>query len=274
MPSDQPVRVALSGVSSTALWTLRNRAAASMSANSPFHDYWAEKLYRSIDFPFEEFGAVSESHAVRAQVFDAALLKLLRQDRKTTVVALGEGLQTTFWRLGSPDVQWLSVDLPEVIEIRRQLLPADGHITDAAMSALDRSWFDYVEGTNVIITAEGLLMYLAPDEVTGLLADLATRFPGGNLIFDTVPPWFVELSAKGVPIARNASHPMPAYTFGCGPQDAFAMVGRVPGLARLEELTPEGPQRLSASKIMVDVLRHVPFLRNNGYFTGRFTFTD
>ncbi|WP_225725237.1 MULTISPECIES: hypothetical protein [unclassified Nocardia] len=91
-------------------------------------------------------------------------------------------------------------------------------------------------------------MYLAPDEVTGLLTDLATRFPGGNLIFETVPPWFVELSAEGVPIARNASHPMPAY--------------------------PEGPQRLSASKIMVDVLRHIPFLRNNGYFTGHFTFTD
>ena len=53
------------------------------------------------------------------------------------MVALGEGLETQFWRVDNGSVLWLTVDLPEVVELRRQLLPSDPRARAIAGSALD-----------------------------------------------------------------------------------------------------------------------------------------
>ena len=58
--------------------------------------------------------------------------------------------------------------------LRAQLLPCDDRITELAQSALDPSWMDQVETEHgVFITAEGLLMYLNPDDALGLIRDCA-----------------------------------------------------------------------------------------------------
>ena len=40
----------------------------------------------------------------------------------------------------------------------------------------------------VFITAEGLLMYLQPEQALGLIAQCAKRFPGGQMLFDLPRP--------------------------------------------------------------------------------------
>ena len=40
------------------------------------------------------------------------------------MVALGEGLETGFWRVDNGSVNWLTVELPEMAALRRELLPA------------------------------------------------------------------------------------------------------------------------------------------------------
>ena len=79
---------------------------------------------------------------------------------RATVVALAEGLQTSFYRLDAAGVsdqfQWLTVDLPPMIELRRKLLPASDRVRMCAQSALDFSWMDQVEPKHgVFITTEG-----------------------------------------------------------------------------------------------------------------------
>ena len=39
----------------------------------------------------------------------------------------------------------------------------------------------------VFITAEGLPMYLQPEQALGLIAQCAKRFPGGQMLFDLPP---------------------------------------------------------------------------------------
>jgi O-methyltransferase involved in polyketide biosynthesis len=39
----------------------------------------------------------------------------------------------------------------------------------------------------VFITAEGLLMYLDPADALGLIRDCVARFPGGRMMFDSIP---------------------------------------------------------------------------------------
>jgi hypothetical protein len=52
----------------------------------------------------------------------------------------------------------------------------------------DYSWMDRVHTSGgLFITAEGLLVYLQPEEAMGLITEWANRFPGGQMIFDLPP---------------------------------------------------------------------------------------
>ena len=90
-----------------------------------------------------------------------------------------------------------------------------------AQSALDFSWMDRVPADDgVFITAEGLLMYLQPDEALGLITACAERFPGGRMMFDLAPAWFAKAITRGMlrPSLRYRVPPMPfsMTPFGAG----------------------------------------------------------
>jgi O-methyltransferase involved in polyketide biosynthesis len=237
----------LEGVSATALWSLHSRATEAERSDAAICDPLAVKLLHTVDYDYLKFGKPNQLYALRAQVFDAAAAAYLATHPKASVVALGEGLQTSFWRLDAAgvarDLTWYSVDLPPVIALRRQLLPSDERIIDLAQSALDRSWMDRVDSSNgVFITAEGLLMYLDPDDVLGLIADCARRFTGGRMIFDSIPYWLSRRTMAGVKMTnRYVSPPMP---FGFSADEGLALAQRISGVSAAHDIaTPQGRGR-------------------------------
>ena len=173
--TQQPAKenVTLSGVSETALLTLYSRASEARHPDAVIDDPMAVTLLDSIDFDFAKFGTTgSQGMALRARVFDIHTLSYLDQHPAATVVALAEGMQTSFWRLDAarPDAQfrWLTVDLPPIIDVRTRLLPPSPRVTLLAQSALDYSWMDSVDTSGgVVITAEGLADVPAAGAVTG-----------------------------------------------------------------------------------------------------------
>ena len=198
----------LTGVSETALMTLYGRGYQAGRPDPIIDDPMAIKLVESIDLDFEKYGRKGQEMALRSLAVDQCAIRYLSKHPKATVVALAEGLQTSFWRLNSalPDAQfhWLSVDLAPVIELRRRLLPHSVRITHLAQSALDYSWVTKVDCSDgVFITAEGLLMYLQPQEALGLIAECAKRFPGGQMFFDLPPIVIKKLAAKGLRSSRR-----------------------------------------------------------------------
>ncbi|WP_258056009.1 class I SAM-dependent methyltransferase [Streptomyces sp. Ru62] len=93
---------------------------------------------------------------------------------------------------------WLCVELPQTARARRALLPDEERRRTTAQSAPDLSWRDEVDpAQRVLVTAQGLLMYLRPAEVRRLIAGCAEAFPGGALVFDAVPRWFGERTRRG-----------------------------------------------------------------------------
>jgi O-methyltransferase involved in polyketide biosynthesis len=138
----------------------------------------------------------------------------LQAHHGATVVALGEGLETQFWRVDDGHVRWVTVDLPEVIDLRRTLLPAHERNRLVSSSVLDPGWLDAVErGGAVLVTAQGLLMYLAADDVHALIERCASRLRPGALVFDAVPRWLVERSRRGGLRAPTRYAP-PAWSWG------------------------------------------------------------
>ena len=223
----------LDGVSATTLWTLHYRSAEARRSDGAIRDPWSVTLFDSISYDYLKFGKPNQSHALRAVAFDRETRDYLTTHPKASVVALAEGLQTSFWRLDAAgcadELTWYSIDLPPVMALRAQLLPRDDRIVTLAQSVLDHSWMDRVDDANgVFITAEGLLMYLHPDDALGVIRACAARFPGGRMMFDNVPPFFSRRTLTGFQLSdRYTTPPMP---FAMTPDAAVALVDTIPGV--------------------------------------------
>ena len=178
------MRVELEGTPETLLWTLYYRASEARRADAVLRDPKAVDLLDAIDFPFEErFGSATAGwahwQALRARCFDRQVERFLAAHPDGTVVALGEGLETQFWRVDNGRVHWLSVDVPEAVEVRERLLPPPQRQRLLACSALDERWIDEVDlARGVLVTAQGLFMYLPPDDVRRLIARLRRAHRG------------------------------------------------------------------------------------------------
>jgi O-methyltransferase involved in polyketide biosynthesis len=240
---------ALTGVSETALLTLQVRAIEARRPDGIIDDPVAVQLVDSIDFDFAKFGfSRRQDMALRAKAFDRATSRYLADHPAATVVALAEGLQTSFFRLQAAGVgdqfRWLTVDLPPIIDLREALLPSSDQVTAIAQSALDYSWMDRVDDANgVFITAEGLLMYLQPDEALGLIAACAERFPGGQMMFDLPPAWFAAWARHGM--RTSLRYRVPPMPFSLSPSEAAGLVDRVPGIRAVHDLPmPAGRGRI------------------------------
>ena len=212
------VDVSLGPVPETLLWTLWHRAVEARRPDRVLDDPLAVELVERIEFPFvERFGdgeRLSQWQALRARCFDDEIRRFLSRHPGDTVVALGEGLETQLWRVDDGRVRWVTVDLPEVIALRRELLPLHDRNRMIAASVLDHAWTSAVPpNTDVLVTAQGLLMYLAPGEVRELITVCADRFRPGALVFDAVPRWLVERSRRGG-FRTQSGYAPPAWSWG------------------------------------------------------------
>jgi O-methyltransferase involved in polyketide biosynthesis len=232
----------LTGVSETALLTLLVRATEARRPDSIIDDPMAIRLVDSIDFDWAKFGFTRrQDMALRALTFDNATRRYLADHPHATVVALAEGLQTSFYRLAriGDEFDWITVDLPPIIELRERLLPPSERVTMCAQSALDFGWMDRVDvNDGVFVTAEGLLMYLQPQQALGLIAECAKRFPGGQMMFDLPPAWFANWARRGM--RTSLRYRVPPMPFSLSVSEAANLVNTVPGIRAVHDLPMPG----------------------------------
>jgi O-methyltransferase involved in polyketide biosynthesis len=258
--------VELSGVPETLLWNLYHRAYEARQPGAVLNDPRAVELVERIDYPFEErFGTpnplLAQGQALRARTFDDAVRAFLDRHPDGTVVALAEGLETQYWRVDNGRAHWLCVELPETAEVRRSLLGEDERRRILAQSALDLSWRDEVDASRgVLITAQGLLMYLRPPRVRELIAGCAGRFPGGAMVFDAVPRWFSSRTMSGRMITAQGYRP-PPMPWGLDAGELPRVRTAHPGITDVRELPlPRGRGRYYG--VLAPVLRRLPAVRN------------
>lgn len=225
----------LTAISETALLTLHQRATEAARPDGIIEDPLAITLRAGLGYDYHHFGRTHQATALRALAFDAATRRYLQTHSRATVVALAEGLQTSFWRLDNGEMNWLSVDLEPIVALRQQLLPASDRLHHLAQSALDHSWMDRVDTSNgVLITAEGLFQYLQPDTVFDLIAACAARFPGGQLVFDSVPrflSWYSQ--RRGIRLSSHYTAPPMPFSFTA---DRYDELRSIPGILAVHEL--------------------------------------
>ena len=148
---------ALTGVSETALMTLNGRAhpgPPDAIIDDPMAIRLRDAFTTTYGVDYSKFGRRGRRWRFAFTGGRRVHHRIPAHPSEATIVALAEGFQTSFWRLDKavPDARfrWVSVDLPPVIELREQLLPASDRITNIGQSALDYSWMDRID------TSEGV----------------------------------------------------------------------------------------------------------------------
>jgi O-methyltransferase involved in polyketide biosynthesis len=248
----EPIPVHLSGVPETLLANLGRRAAAAhMGA---LKDPVAIELVDRLDYDFADATRGARLHAVRVATFDGAVRRFLASHPAGTVVGLGEGLETQFWRLDNGQVRWLTVDLPETMDLRHRLLPDGPRRSSHSGSALDLRWSDRLNPADpILVTAQGLLPYFQRDQVHGLIARIAERLPGSLLIFDAVPEAMLDMVRRTSGRERELAVQLWTWLFNRAERAAISVI---PGVEELRDLAP--PLKRDIASLGIAAIARLP----------------
>jgi len=190
----------LTEVSETALITLRSRVVESRKANPLLHDPVGEELFIKVtkSLPDDARKRIMErkisplltSHiALRARKYDDFCREFLQEYPDGLIISLGAGFDTRFWRLGGEKLKYLELDLPAVMQSKKQLLGK--RITFSLMeeSVLDEKWIQEVmkiQSEHILFVAEGLFMYLPKERVVQTLARMADSFTCSRIVMEVI----------------------------------------------------------------------------------------
>jgi O-methyltransferase involved in polyketide biosynthesis len=203
----------LSQVSRTAILLLICRAIAAQKDPSEFNDPMAvfclERLMslaagedkRWIERQKRKYEGLHARDAIagtrRGRAFDKAVARFIADNPKCTVINLACGLDTRFWRIENEKCNYIELDLPEVIDLKKEILKDHLGYEVIGSSVLDTSWIDKVTingNTGFLLLAEGLFPWLSEQDAARLLKEIGERFYRSQLVLDTVP----EKYTKGI----------------------------------------------------------------------------
>lgn len=191
----QKTPVDLNNVHETLLLPLWGRAQAARMPYPVLKDRRAMRLVEQLDYDFSTFQTCLGSYQIllfglRAKEFDAIVRDFIGEHPGATIVNIGAGLDTTFCRVDNGRIRWYDLDVPEVIRLRNELLPEEEKQRSIAKSMFDKSFLDDIEAPQdgILFLLGGVLMYFEEKRVRSFLGMLASRFPGAEVVFDSVSP--------------------------------------------------------------------------------------
>ncbi len=186
--------VELTPVEETLLVPLWARAEESTRSDPVLVDPRARGIRARLDFDFDKLADARASQlgcCVRSAALDRWVMEHLAFHPHATVVELGCGLDSRFERVDDGRVRWFDLDLPDVIQLRRDFYQDHDRRRMLAASVNDDAWMDEVAATGdgrVLFVTEGMLPYLSEAEARSLFVRLADRFPGCTFLFDVMAP--------------------------------------------------------------------------------------
>ena len=196
-------------VAQTLLIPLWARVVEQHESSPLLEDPLAARLVEGIDADWDRIGLSRGDLAqivVRARQFDRFTRDFLTREPVATVVHIGCGLDTRFQRVDNGSVRWYDLDLPAVIDQRRQLIPESDRDHYLATSVFDRAWPDDISvetGSRVMFVAEAVLCYFETDQVRDLVRRLRDRFPGSELVSDTHTPHALRMENLHLALIRS-----------------------------------------------------------------------
>ena len=180
-------------VEDTLFVPMLGRIYASEYCPQVLYDEKALELKKRLPSGLPEQGRLSQytllASAARSANLDRIIRAFLERRPDGVIVQLGCGLETAYYRCDNGRSHWYAVDLPHVVEYRRELLPEPERETYLAGDAFAGDWIRQIRAdvpeAPILVTAGGLFHYFEERKVVGLLRML-TGFGEIEIVFDTV----------------------------------------------------------------------------------------
>lgn len=207
--NDHKGNIKLTGAQETLLLTLIARARDTESSHPILNDTYAASVVKQVKDSGYNFSKrlrygllerpVSALISLRARILDLKTEAfLVAHPGRATVLHLACGLDSRSLRVRWQEEGrlWVDVDKQDVIELRRQVMrdPSTGPGAEYRLidpSITEEGWLencDIPTDRPVVVIMEGLTMYLARDEVYGLLRQITRYFQDrdvhGEIYFD------------------------------------------------------------------------------------------
>ncbi|WP_228001918.1 class I SAM-dependent methyltransferase [Nocardia australiensis] len=169
--------------------TLGGRALDSRASRPFLGDTASAEVAELIGYDLADFPmAPSKTFdiAVRAKRMDEIVARFIRRHSDAVVLDLGVGLDTRIRRVDPPStVDWYDIDLPAVIDVRRQVMEPRPNVHNIRIDLADPDWLAQIPADRpAVMVADGLIAFLAQDVVESLLHRLTDHFPSGELAFN------------------------------------------------------------------------------------------
>ncbi|MFC2129284.1 class I SAM-dependent methyltransferase [Bacteroidota bacterium] len=119
---------------------------------------------------------------IRARQYDKYIRDYIKVHPEAAIVNIGCGLDNRFERVDNGKIEFFDLDLPDIIDIKRQLFNESDRYCQISQSVLDFSWMDKISRKDVLFIAEGVFMYLQETEVKALFLEMYEKFPGSEIV--------------------------------------------------------------------------------------------
>jgi O-methyltransferase involved in polyketide biosynthesis len=259
------IRVYLSGAPETMLATLYAKTLDADSPNPILNDRYAKEIVERVDYDWRKTTMTprrAPAVTTRSAHFDNWARQFLAVHPHAVVLHLGCGLDSRFFRLDpGPGVEWYDVDYPDVAALRETLFPKHDHYRVIAASVTDPAWLgDTPQDRPTLMIAEGLTMYLQPEDGIGLLRRVVEQFPSGELQFDAFNRLGIKLQWTNTVVRRAGA------TLYWGINGRDDIVNAVPGVRLLSWMSvfdSDTFKRLPwPYQLMAKVMSVAPAMRN------------
>jgi len=197
-------------VSDTARWVAIYRAMETERPDAHFRDPYARRLAGERGEGIVQTMRRGQSMAwpmiVRTAVFDEIILDAVRARGVDLVLNLAAGLDARPWRLELPEsLRWVDVDLPKMVEYKAGVMA--GERPRCRYEAIAADLADPAQRDDVLtraaagseralVVTEGLLVYLAPEDVGALAAALHGRPAFRWWLTDLASPRLMQMMQK------------------------------------------------------------------------------
>jgi len=187
------MKINLDDVQQTLLIPLWSRAKLNQEENPVLVDLKASDIVKKIQYDFSKIDKIFPyflhlMNLVRTKMFDGVIKDFLINYPKATIVNLGAGLDTTFFRVDNGLLNWYDIDLPEVIKIREKLISETDRLNYIKDSIFEMQWVKSITNTKygLLFFSNGVLEYFQETLVKKFLSDIANHFPESEIVFNTV----------------------------------------------------------------------------------------
>lgn len=137
---------------------------------------------------------------IRSAVFDGWVKEQMAEMTDAAVIHIGCGMDSRVLRTGAAHRKWYDVDFPEVIRERKRYYSESACYRMLAGDVRDRGWLENISEESAIVVMEGVSMYLTPDEIRDLMAELGGHFERVVLLADFYTVMAARLSKYRNPV--------------------------------------------------------------------------